>query len=212
MRLVGLLISLSLLSGCSWLFYDHDNDYLQSEEQKNIKVPKSIASLEFKPRFPIPKAKDEKLPEEFALPRPNSLETFSEEEQKGTQLTDLQDKELESTLLKDGNGTPILRLNVGFARAWSAVGESLKVADIHMSDLNRSVGTYYIELKGDPADVEQGFWSGLFGSEPEVQVIALQVKVNRARSGVYIAIHEDQDNLASDEQARDLLTRIKEHL
>ncbi len=212
MRLVGLLISLSLLSGCSWLFYDHDNDYLQSEEQANITVPKRVATLEFKPRFPIPKAKDEKLAEEFVLPRPNPLKAFEDEEQKGAQLTDLQDKDLESNLLKDGNGTPILRLNVGFARAWSAVGEALKVADIHMSDLNRSVGTYYIELKGDSSAVEQGFWSGLFGSEPEAEVIALQVKVNRARSGVYIAIHEDQDNLASDEQARDLLTRIKEHL
>jgi len=212
MRLVGLLISLSLMSGCSWLFYDHDNDYLLSEEQKNIQVPKRVASLEFKPRFPIPKAKDEKLPEEFVLPRPNPLVTLEEEEQKGTQLTDIQDKELESSLLKDGNGTPILRLNVGFARAWSAVGEALKVADIHMSDLNRSVGTYHIELKGDLGDVEQGFWSGLFGSEPEAEPVALQVKVNRARSGVYIAIHEDQDNLAEDDQAKDLLTRIKEHL
>lgn len=210
MRLVGLLVSLSLMSGCSWLFYDHDNDYLQSEIQENIKVPKRVASVAFKPQFPIPKAKDAELPAEFVLPRPRPLVGIEEEE--GTQLTEVQDQELEANLLKDGNGTPILRLNVAFARAWSAVGEALKVADIHMSDLNRSVGTYYIELEKEGAEVEQGFWSGLFGSEPEVEKIALQVKVNRARSGVYIAVHEDQDNLAEDEQAQDLLTRIKEHL
>ena len=210
MRLVGLLVSLSLMSGCSWLFYDHDNDYLQSEIQENIKVPKRVASVAFKPQFPIPKAKKAELPEEFVLPRPRPLVGLEEEE--GTQLTEVQNQELEATLLKDGNGTPILRLNVAFARAWSAVGEALKVADIHMSDLNRSVGTYYIELNKESAEVEQGFWAGLFGSEPEIEKIALQVKVNRARSGVYIAVHEDQDNLAEDEQAQDLLTRIKEHL
>ncbi|MEH6344143.1 MAG: outer membrane protein assembly factor BamC [Bermanella sp.] len=210
MRLVGLLVSLSLMSGCSWLFYDHDNDYLQSEIQENIKVPKRVASVEFKPQLPIPKAKKAELPPEFVLPRPRPLVALEEEE--GTQLTEVQNQELEANLLKDGNGTPILRLNVAFARAWSAVGEALKVADIHMSDLNRSVGTYYIELEKEAAEVEQGFWSGLLGSEPEVEKIALQVKVNRARSGVYIAVHEDQDNLAEDEQAQDLLTRIKEHL
>ena len=211
MRLVGLLVSLSLMSGCSWLFYDHDGDYLHSEIQDNIKVPKQVAVLTLKPQLPIPKAKEVELPEEFVLPRPKPLAKIEEEEQ-GTQLTELNDQELETNLLKDGNGTPILRLNVGFARAWSAVGEALKVADIHMSDLNRSVGTYYIELDDKSAEVEQGFWSGLFGSEPEIEKINLQVKVNRARSGVYIAIHEDQDNLAQDQQAQDLLTRIKEHL
>ncbi len=198
------------MGGCSWLVNDHDNDYLQSEVQPNIKVPKSVASVNLTPQLTIPNVKVAVLPEEFSLPRPKAL--IIPEEQESTQLTDLQNKELEANLLKDGNGTPILRLNVPFARAWAAVGDSLKGAEIDISDLNRSIGTYYIELEDEGAEVEPGFWSSLFGSKPEVVMLALQVKVNRARSGVYIAVHKDLDNLAEDQQAQDLLTRIKEKL
>jgi len=210
MRLIGLFVLMLSMSGCSWLFYDHDNDYLQSKIQQNIKVPKSVASVSLTPQLPIPDAKAVELPEEFSLPRPKPL--VIPQEQEGTQLTELQDQELEANLLKDGNGTPILRLNVSFARAWAAVGDSLKSADITVSDLNRSIGTYYVELTEEGVEVEPGFWASMFGSEVEVETLPLQVKVNRARSGVYIAVHKDLDNLAEDQQAQDLLARIKEKL
>lgn len=210
MRLIGLFVLMLSMSGCSWLFYDHDNDYLQSEIQQNITVPKSVAQISLKPQLSIPAAKTTQLPEEFALPRPQKLVLL--EDQESTKLTDLQDKELEANLLKDGNGTPILRLNVSFARAWAAVGGSLKSANIDISDLNRSIGTYYIELTEEGVEVEPGFWGSLFGSKPEIEKLPLQVKVNRARSGVYIAVHKDQDNLAEDQQAHDLLSRIKAKL
>ena len=210
MRLIGLFVLMLSMSGCSWLFYDHDNDYLLSEIQQNIKVPKSVASVSLKPQLPIPDVKVTDLPEEFSLPRPRAL--VISEEQESTQLTELQDQKLEANLLKDGNGTPILRLNVSFARAGAAVGDSRKRADITISDLNRSIGTYYIELTAESVEVEPGFWASLFGSKVEVEKLPLQVKVNRARSGVYIAVHKDLDNLAEDQQAQDLLTRIKEKL
>ncbi len=210
MRLVGLLLILTCMNGCSWLFYDHDHDYLQSKTQPNIVVPRSVADVKLKPQLPIPVVKSAQLPEEFVLPRPKALSI--EKDQQSTQLTELQNQKLEANLLKDGNGTPILRLNVSFARAWAAVGEALKVADIHMADLNRSIGTYYVELQQEKAGVEPGFWAGLFGSSAEIEKQSLQVKVNRARSGVYIAIHQDLDNLAEDQQAQDLLARIQEKL
>ena len=57
-----------------------------------------------------------------------------------------------------------------------------------------------------------GFWSGLFGGEPEPVQVPLQVKLNQARSGVYVAIHQDADNLAEDAQAQSLLEKIQEKL
>lgn len=210
MRLIGLFVLMFSMGGCSWLVNDHDNDYLQSEVQPNIKVPKSVASINLTPQLTIPSVEMKLLPKEFVLPRPKALVVPEDEE--STQLTDLQDQELEANLLKDGNGTPILRLNVPFARAWSAVGDSLKGASIDITDLNRSIGTYYIELVEEGVEVEPGFWASLFGSKAEVVKLPLQVKVNRARSGVYIAVHKDLESLAEDQQAQDLLTRIKEKL
>lgn len=211
MRLVLLGCVLLVLSGCSWLVNDHDNDYLKSDVQPNIVIPKDIAAIELKPQFPIPEVAAGPLPKAFVLPRPRPLVVAQEVE--SASLVDDQSIKLETNLLKDGNGTPILRLNVEFPRAWAQLGEALNKADIAISDLNRSIGTYYVELPDDNAEkVEQGFWASLFGSEPEVVMLALQVKLNRARSGVYIAIHQDLDNLAEDKLAEALLARIQKNL
>ena len=51
MRLVLLGCVLLVLSGCSWLVNDHDNDYLKSDVQPNIVIPKDIAAIELKPQF-----------------------------------------------------------------------------------------------------------------------------------------------------------------
>lgn len=211
MRLGVLLILTVALNGCSWLFHDRENDYLQSEIQPNIQVPKDVASITLKPQLPIPDVSGENLPKEFVLPRPNRLE-LAQEQEPSASLSQLSQVALETNLLKDGNGTPILRLNIEFARAWSELGEALKKSDLSITDLNRSIGTYYIELTkpGNPDDV--GFWSGLFGGEPEPIKIPLQVKLNQARTGVYIAVHSDADNLADDEQAQSLLETIQEKL
>jgi len=209
MRVVGLLTLCLAMSGCSWLFHDRDNDYMQSEIQPVIKVPTDLARVQLKPQLVIPKlAKQVALAEEFELPRPTPL--VIEDNEETASLAQDQSTTLEASLVKDGNGTPILRLNVGFARAWASLGESLKKAEIDITDLNRSIGTYYIELIDEAAQPEQGFWAGLFSSEPEAVKIPLQVKINRARSGVYVAVHLDQDNLAEDAQTQSLLATIKE--
>lgn len=212
MRLGVLLVSLLALNGCSWLFHDRSNDYLNSKIQPNIQVPSDVANVSLKPQLPIPDVKGELNTEEFVLPRPTPLVLADKDEPASTSLSELSQIALETNLLKDGNGTPILRLNIEFARAWSDLGEALKKADINITDLNRSIGTYYIELvkPGNPDDV--GFWSGLFGGEPEPIKVPLQVKLNQARTGVYIAIHEDAENLAEDAQAQSLLEKIQDNL
>jgi outer membrane protein assembly factor BamC len=199
------------MTGCSWLFHDRTNDYLQSEIQAPIQIPKDVALLSIKPQLPIPSvANKDELPKEFVLPRPERLTMI--EDKVDVSLSEVSNKQLETELVKDGNGTPILRLNVGFARAWSELGESIKKSSVKITDLNRSIGTYYIEVEDSDAVVEQGFWASLFGSEPEKVMLSYQVKLNQARSGVYVAIHLDQDNLADDDIAKTLLESIQKNI
>ena len=209
---VLLLSSATLLaSGCSWLVHDRDDDYLASEIKPAIKVPSDLARVQLKPQLPIPDVKSKAaLAEEFELPRPAPL--VIEDQEETASLAEDQSQTLTANLVKDGNGTPILRLNVGFARAWASLGESLKKSEIDITDLNRSIGTYYIELIDESAQPEQGFWASLFGSEPEAVKLPFQVKLNRARSGVYVALHVDQDNLAEDAEANRVLTILKDHI
>jgi outer membrane protein assembly factor BamC len=212
MRLVVLAVMAYAITGCSWLVHDRSNDYLKAEIQPNIVVPKNVALINLTPRLAIPDVKATPLPEEFTVPRPGKLlieNDTSDSENLASQNTG----KLETELVKDGNGTPILRLNVPFARAWSEIGEAVKRAEITIVDLNRSVGTYFIEITDTFSDSEPvGFWAGLFGSEPEAIKKSLEIKVNRARSGVYVAVHIDQDNLAEDADAKALLLTLQEKL
>ena len=209
MRLAVLAVFSVLVSGCSWLFHDHAEDYLVAKEHPVMKVPADYGDLKFQPQLIIPKTDQPfTAKEEFVVPRPDKL--VVEEQEESTSLAKVKSTKLEPQLLKDGNGTPILRLGVAFPRAWSALGESLKKADVTVSDLNRSIGTYYIEVL-EPVEDEGGFWSFLFGA-PEPEVRTLEVKLNRARSGVYVAIHTDADTLADEEEANALLKKISDNL
>lgn len=209
MRLAGLAIFSVLMTGCSWLFHDHAEDYLVAKEHPVMKVPAEHGDLEFQPQLIIPKVDQAfTAKEEFVVPRPERL--VVEEQEESTSLAKVKSTKLEPQLLKDGNGTPILRMGVAFPRAWSALGEALKKADIKISDLNRSIGTYYIEIL-QPVEEDEGFWDFLFG-EDEPEVRTLEVKLNRARSGVYVAIHTDADTLADEKEANELLKKISDNL
>lgn len=209
MRLISLVVISFFLSGCSWLFHDHANDYLEAESTPAIKLPPEYEKPSHSSTMMIPTVKAPFIAqEEFVVPRPEKL--LIEEEEQSTSLTKIQSTEIEPQLVKDGNGTPILRMGVGFPRAWAALGEALKLSDIEVTDLNRSIGTYYIETLEEPEE-EAGSWSWLVG-EPEPELKILEVKLNRARSGVYVAIHEDADTLASDSKANELLIQIAKNL
>jgi outer membrane protein assembly factor BamC len=212
MRLVALTVMAYAITGCSWLIHDRSNDYLEIEIQPNIVVPTDVALVTLSPRLAIPDVKAKILPEKFVVPRPKAL-VLDGNEQSDQPLASENVVELEVELVKDGNGSTILRLNVAYARAWSEIGEALKQTDTTVVDLNRSIGTYYIEVVDTSAEVETvGFWSGLFGAELEIVKKPLEIKVNRARSGVYVAIHIDQENLASDADAKPLLLSLQKKL
>lgn len=211
MRLVVLMVMAYAISGCSWLVHDRTNDYLKAEIHPNIVVPKDVALIKLTPRLAIPDVDQKPLPEEFEVPRPEKIKVLVDAKDDSL-LASKTTQNVIAELVKDGNGTPILRLNVSFAQAWSELAETIKLSDIPITDLNRSVGTYYVEVVDGDEVVEPGFWGSLFGAESEPVKKALQLKVNRARSGVYVAVHIDQDNLAEDDEAKALLSKLQQTL
>lgn len=212
MRNALMVLMLLPMTGCSWLFHDRSNDYLQAEQQPVINVPSEVANVDLEPQLPIPDIENQKtLPNEFQVPRPTPLELTDDEESQAS-LKQVASVEIRTELVEDGNGTPILRLNIEFARAWSELGEAIKQTDMQITDLNRSIGTYYVDVKNPEKTEELGFWAGLFGADPEILTESFEIKLNRARSGVYIAIHQSQDELADEASARGLLKRIQEKL
>lgn len=196
--------SLVLLPGCS-LFSDNAQDYLQAESKPDIVLPADIQQLELEEKWVVPQAaQPENLPETFEPPRPVALNVAAMQVDKEEEHPDTWSKKVNTRLVKDGNGSPILRLDVGFPQAWARVGEALKQRKVVIEDLDRSVGTYYVLLNDElTSSDEQDSWFA------EPSNFAYEVKVNRARSGVYVALHENADNLADNDFARDFLEALQ---
>ncbi len=200
----GLTFLLAIaLSGCS-LFDDHAEDYLQAEQVDDIVLPADMQKVAIKERLVVPvAAQPENLSEEYEAPRPEPLNVTRMKKDQSEEDKQSWASQVNARLVTDGNGSPILRLDVEFPQAWSQVGMALRAKKISIEDLDRSVGTYYVILKDAP---EKESSEGWFSDDKKP---LYEVKVNRARSGVYVALHQDADNLADNEYARGFLESLK---
>jgi len=102
---------------------------------------------------------------------------------------------LRHVITKDGNGYPVLMLQMDFNKAWVDIGTAIKAADIDITDLNLSFGVYYITLKGGDNTVDN-----------------YELKLVSTESGVQIAVQIDDETLAPIGISRDVLERIKAKL
>jgi len=104
------------------------------------------------------------------------------------------------TMTRDGNGYPILVINLDFNRAWLVVGQALAQAQIVVSDLDRTLGIYYLKetakVKEDDEEVEK----------------ELQLRLISSESGIQVSVQVDDDNLAPEEQSAAILNRLRERL
>lgn len=128
------------------------------------------------------------------------------------------------TLIKDAGGNPLLQLDTDFDRAWSRVGGALESADIRVDDLNRSLGTYYINLSEGSSGRSQekkGFLDSLgvniFKSKPkpeevEARAERYQIRVIKVSDGIQVSVEKDINTLAPAEVSRRILGLLQEHL
>ena len=103
---------------------------------------------------------------------------------------------------KDGNGYPVLVLEMDFNRAWEAVGQSLQKAHIEVEDIDRSLAIYYLKNKYHTEKGEDD------KKPPELY----ELKLNQAENGIQIAIQQDDDTLAPITVSEKILASLKEIL
>ena len=99
-------------------------------------------------------------------------------------------------MTRDGNGYPVLMMQMDLNRAWIKVGAAIKKAKLTLNDLNLSLGIYYLSI-----DVE---------GQEEPQIV--EVKLISAENGVQVAVQLDDDTIAPIEISDKLLTAISEKL
>lgn len=203
------------VSACSFLFGDtfHDraNDYLSTREYEQIQIAEGMEELEFRDQYAIPELLSEPaFPESFETPRA-LLFVEEADEDNITTLREYRSDILNPQLDKDGAGTLILRLGSSYAASWEAVTQAINISELKMTDLNRSTGTYYLELDNPNLEDTRSWWDKLWGEE-FVTTSTYLLKMSRSRHGVYLSLLTDADNLADTELTERVLSEIQNKL
>ena len=212
----ALLLSSALLSGCSFLFgdtfQDRADNYLTLEPQPELQTPAGQAPLAQRDANVIPPLPVEtRRPDKFATPRPLPLVVEPVDDTAVTSLAQYRADSLNPRLDKDGAGTQIPRMDLGYAASWAAVTEALAASDLKLTDLNRSTGTYYLQLEQTDVEDTRSWWGKLWGEELVTSANYL-LKMNRSRQGVYLSLLTDADNLADADVTQRVLTEVKNQL
>lgn len=118
-----------------------------------------------------------------------------------------------NSLDQDGAGNPVLHINTDFNRAWAAVGQALNNADIHVEDMNRTSGVFYINPQQSAAQEQPGFFGRLFrrGGNEEAQQ-RVQIRLTPVGSRVQVTVEDSITTSTDSSEARALLSRIQENL
>lgn len=205
-----MMVSGILLTGCSWLgFDDIADDYLTQETYPIINNPEGEPPLPFRDANPIPPlAVVPERPDKFQTPRPLALVEVEQDDVGVTSLAQYRSESLNPRLDVDGAGTQILRLDLGFAASWAAVTEALSASDLKLIDLNRSTGTYFLEVEKRDVEDDRSWWDKLWGEEL-ITTATYLLKMNRSRQGVYLSLLTDADTLAESDVTEAVLKSIE---
>lgn len=217
-----MLLGSLTLAGCSTLFGDTFSDraqnYIESEEHPRMKLVDGQPELPIEDRYVIPqiavtgssaiRVDDDG---DFIVPQPQVL--VVESEQDLASLAGIQSDALNPRLERDGAGTLVLRIDGQFGAAWTAVSAALSDSDYLLTDLNRSIGTYYITVFDPLAEqVDKSFWQWLTSSKELGADVDYLLKMNRSRLGVYLSLQKDTETLAEDMLSENFLADLKKLL
>lgn len=120
-------------------------------------------------------------------------------------------------MLELPNGARALRLDASFDRAWSGVGRALHSAYIHVADVNRAQGVYFIDPdRAAEKEENKGFFKRLFSRSSKKKAIDTTdlylLKLTTIGHQVFVSLEKKSDTLAEPELTQRVLTAVQEQL
>lgn len=210
MRIIVVLVASLLLAGCSFFgIYNRADDYLGAEESQPTQLPDGslIASVD---RYQIPEiGREINKPETIEAPAP--LPLIEEAEQDSASLSAYRSEGLNARLEHDGAGALVMHLDGNFAALWAAVTDAVAASTLKLTDLNRSTGTWYLEIEERLDHEKRGWWSRLWRKD-KVVISTYMLKLSRTRTGGYLSLLKDADTLANEELNQSVLEELQQKL
>lgn len=222
-----ILITLAILSitGCGILgdrYRNRSLDYQTYQPANPIEVPQELIQqgdwqLISQERLAVTDRNRETAQvaadTKFVVPKPSALVIEQVSEEQIVSLVQYQQRDVNPRLEKDGSGAELLRLDADFSVAWAVTTDAVKRLPYRLIDLDRSIGTYFVDSQNATDDKPKGFFKRLFGSNSsDTDTVAFQIKMNRTRSGVEITVLNDNQTLADKSLTTSVLSQLRDLL
>lgn len=203
MRTLILLPLCLALAGCGahGPFRDRGNDYLQADPGKPLVYPDGMPAIAAREAWPVPDPDLRRQPaagEELktVIPPPPRIVPDDTEAAEGSGAGQPVPP-AKVLLTEDGNGHPVLMLELDFDWAWQGIGDALKgIDEVKVEDLDRGLAIYYLAMDGKRAA----------GGDP------YQLKLNYTANGIQVALQVDENAMAAKELAAPLMEKLRDGL
>lgn len=212
LALAPLLLVLLLPAGCgqNGIFRDRGFDYLRAEPGKPLAYPEGLAPIPSQELYPVPdleqrakavegQKRKKRKKQKIEIPEPPKLVKV-DAAAAAESPANAGDPVLSAdrvVFTRDGNGYPVLMLDVGFDWAWQRVGDALaKESMVKVEDLDRGRAVYYVVVDGKRNSANEPW----------------QLKLNYTANGVQVALQVDENGMAPIELAEPLIRKLKDGL
>lgn len=118
--------------------------------------------------------------------------------------------EVKSSVGRNAEGTPVLKLHLDYDRAWATVGQALNRAEVEVENQDQLEGVYYVRIPDKVlTGEEKGWFSGLFGGGKAGH--DLQLHMSEAGDAVYyLSVTDDKDKPVDREFSQEVLTMLRD--
>lgn len=199
------------LTGCGWIYgeegivRDRANDYLKATTEPRMQIPEGVPPNSREQDYLTIPALGEnanaELQQDFEIPKPPALLADKKGDASGddVSLKEMQTAQVDQAgvsdkynaqLVRDENQHTVLKLTGHFEEIWDAVGESIKINETEIVDLDRSKGVYYVKAED----------------------VTVKLTIKEADGNVVVVSVEEDVESVSEDTRQQMLTNIKAKL
>ncbi len=180
------------LSGCSHLSISNGSmDYTRAQSIAPITVPDALETRQIAPLYPVPNVDATAASQQlvlsnakgnrYQLPKPKPVDAAAIPAELDSGVTPSQ-----PLLVVDGNGYPILKISGDSSKIWDAIGRSLSVANVTVTNSNVAASRYDLKISDT----------------------AYQLRLGRIGNTTTVTLQKPDESMADKSIATELLERI----
>ena len=115
-----------------------------------------------------------------------------------------------SSIERDSDGDPVLRLDLAYDRAWATLRQALEEAEINIQDMDRSEGVFYLALRDSDLTGGDDRWFLRRWLRPE-GAREVELRIREAATGYEVYIDKTSGEGIARDTRHNFLTKLREH-